>query len=92
MKKTVILALSSVVLAFATPALASGGKVSCNSDSGQWMSKDQARAKVDAMGYSARKVKVERGCYEVYASKNGTRYEIFMHPVTGKIVKTVNKS
>ncbi len=92
MKKTVIFTLSSIVLAFATPALASGGKVSCESTQGKWMSEDEARAKVEALGYSSRKVKVERGCYEVYATKDGTRFEIFMHPVTGEIVKTVNKS
>jgi len=55
----------------------------------QWMSQDQAAATATALGYSVRQVKIEDGCYEVYAKdKQGNRVEAYLDPVTGAVVKT----
>jgi hypothetical protein len=41
------------------------------------------------MGYKVRQVKVEDGCYEIYAvDKNGQRIEAYFNPVTAEVVKT----
>lgn len=93
MNKFFILAASSMVLAFATPAFASDDDYKCGDAKGQWMAKDAAKAKAAEMGYDVRRIKREDGCYEIYAiGKSGARVEIYMNPVTGAIVKTKNKS
>lgn len=38
-------------------------------------------------GYEVRKVEVEDGFLEAYALLNGERYEIYVNPKTGEIVK-----
>ncbi len=98
MTKSFKRAASSITLAIATfavalPATATGDDVKCGDASGEWMSTDAAKSKVAEMGYEARKVKTEDGCYEVYAvGDNGKLVEIYMNPVTGAIVKTKDKS
>ncbi|MEE4235968.1 MAG: PepSY domain-containing protein [Anderseniella sp.] len=84
MKTTAILALASLALMSGT-ALASSSD--CNEPRDKWMSMDQARAKVTAMGYDVRKLEVDDGCYEAYATKDGKRLEIYLNPVTAEIVK-----
>ena len=56
-------------------------------DPSTWMTEEAAMAKAEELGYTASKVKVEDGCYEVYATKDGNRFEVFLHPVTGDLVK-----
>ncbi len=84
MKTTAILALASLALMSGT-ALASSSD--CNEPRDKWMSMDQARAKVTAMGYDVRKLEVDDGCYEAYATKDGKRLEIYLNPVTAEVVK-----
>ncbi len=91
MKKFLVLSIAAASLALGTPANASGNTY-CGQASGNWMSIDAVKAKAAGMGYNVRRVKREDGCYEVYAiGKNGGRVEIYMHPVTGKVVKIKNK-
>ena len=62
----------------------------CRTQQGaKWMTIDQAAAKARAHGYrDIREVERDDGCWEVYATdKNGYRVEVYMHPVTGRIVK-----
>ncbi|MBZ0217021.1 MAG: PepSY domain-containing protein [Fimbriimonadaceae bacterium] len=93
MKKFLVLAASSMTLAIATPALASGDGVNCGDVTGQMMSQEEAKVKARELGYDVRRVKSEGGCFEVYAiDQNGARVEIYMNPVTGAIVKTKNDS
>ena len=82
----------SLVLA-AAPAYASsdgdGGDSCGNAPRDQWMSVDAAKAKGIALGYEVRNVKVEDGCYELYAiDKKGARAELYMNPVTGTVVRS----
>ncbi|PTW59724.1 hypothetical protein C8N35_106109 [Breoghania corrubedonensis] len=69
-------------------AQASEGEGGCgNAPKAQWMSQDAAKAKGETMGYEVRRVKVEKGCYELYTKdKAGKRAELLMNPVSGKIV------
>jgi len=92
MKKFLILTTTSLVLAFASPVMASDDDY-CGNTSGQWMSRDAAKSIMVEKGYDVRRVKREDGCYEIYAiDKNGSRVEVYLNPVTGKIVRTKNKS
>jgi len=51
-----------------------------------WLSEDAVRAKAVELGYDVRDVKVEGGCYEIYALKDGERVELVANPSTGEIV------
>ena len=52
-----------------------------------WMSKDAIKAKFAADGTDVRQIKIEGGCYEVYAvKKDGTKVEQVVNPLTGEIV------
>ena len=39
------------------------------------------------MGYDVKNIKVEHGCFEVYALKDGKRVVNFMNPVTAEVVQ-----
>ena len=53
----------------------------------EWMSKDAIKAKFAADGTDVRQIKIEGGCYEVYAvKKDGTKVEQVVNPLTGEIV------
>ena len=92
MKKIIVLTATAMSLTFATPAFASDDAY-CGNVSGQWMSRDGVKEIAKGQGYAVRRVKRDDGCYEVYAiGKNGNRVELYMHPITGKIVRTKNKS
>jgi hypothetical protein len=93
MKKLLVLAATSITLALASPALASGNAAQCGKATGQWMTKDAAKTKAAEQGYDVRRVKREDGCFEVYAiDKNGSKVELYMNPVSGEIVKIKTKS
>ncbi len=93
MKKLLVLTATSMSLVFATTAFASGNDAYCGNATGSWMSIDAVKEIAAGQGYDVRRVKSEDGCYEVYATdKNGSRVELYMNPITGKIVKTKNKS
>ena len=58
-----------------------------NAAESQWMSKDAIKAKLAVDGTQVRQVKVENGCYEVYAiTKEGAKVEKLVNPVTGEVV------
>ncbi|MDJ0931914.1 PepSY domain-containing protein [Breoghania sp.] len=62
-------------------------RVCGNAPKAQWMNKDTAKARGVKLGYEVRRVKVERGCYELYTlDTKGHRAELLMNPLTGKIV------
>ena len=87
MKKISTLALATVLtLGFGGSAFA--GSYTCESGpKEEWKSEDEARAMVEEEGYEIRKVKEEGGCYEVYAKKDGEKFELFINPKTLEIVK-----
>ena len=76
-----------VAVVAASPALAEES-VSCgNAPRSEWLSKDALKAKAAAMGYDVKNIKVEHGCFEVYALKDGKRVVNFMNPVTAEVVQ-----
>jgi hypothetical protein len=85
--KTLPFAALVLALAAAAPALAED-KASCgDAPRDQWLTQDAIKAKAEGLGYEVRQVKVENGCYELYAiDKNGARIERYLNPVTGEPV------
>ncbi len=87
-KKTAlrIAAAGLLALGFSSPVFASGYE--CNSgDPKEWVSVDDIRADLIALGYEVRKIEVEDGCYEAYAKKDSQRMEVFVNPKSGEIEK-----
>jgi len=83
--------LSIFALSFLSSTVIASG-YSCESgEKSQWMSKTEVIEFVVQQGYEVRKVEVENGCYEVYAKKDGKRFELFVNPLTGSIEKTKQK-
>jgi len=86
-----LITASVIAIALASPAMAA--RTTCDSGpSNTWMSKAEITAKATEMGYEVRRVKVENGCYEVYAiSPAGQKVEALFHPVTGELVNGSDK-
>ena len=54
----------------------------------EWMPQDQAKAKIEAMGYKINKFKVDGNCYEIYGTnKEGKRAEVYFDAKTLSVVK-----
>ncbi len=93
MKTTLLIASAALIAATAAvPAFASSdtdNRASCRDVAkADWMSEDAAMAKATGQGLTVKKLKVEDGCYELYAiDKDGKRVEAYMHPGNGDIVK-----
>ncbi len=72
MKRAFILATAAITAAIASPALAATGCSTAPEAKWQPQSKLEAQLKTD--GLTVRQIKVENGCYEVYAvDKSGKR-------------------
>lgn len=83
--------LVAALLAGAPAHLASAtGLVTCDSGSPDtWQSQEKLTAMLKAKGWEVRNVKVDGGCYEVYAlDEKRERVEAYFHPVTLERVKT----
>ncbi len=94
MTKTKIILTLAALGAFAvSPALAASYSGTCTTaPKAKWMTEAAAQAKVTADGYTVTSIKTTRtgGCYEVYATdKSGKKMELFLDPVTAKIVHTL---
>ncbi len=59
----------------------------CTVAESEWVGKEAVTKKLEAEGWKVRKVKMEDGCYEAYALKNGERAEVFLNPKTLEIVR-----
>lgn len=88
MRKFANFAVASAFVAAAATAQAGSFDRPCTAaPESQWLSIDQLRAKVEALGYKVRKAKLKKSCGEIYAiDKNGQRVELFVDPTNGKIV------
>jgi len=73
MKRVVLFTVAAV--AMATPALAAGG---CSTaPESQWQPQSKLESDLQASGMTVRQIKVENGCYEVYAiDKDGKRVNL----------------
>lgn len=76
-----LLTVSAGSSAFASKDLCNAGP-----ESG-WKPKEDVRTMLTAEGYEVRKIKIEDGCYEAYAKKDDKKLEVYVHPVTLKIVE-----
>ena len=96
MQKILIALLAAAPLALAAlPAAAeeSESGAACTSEpQAKWMSEDAAKAKAGEAGYDVRDIKVENGCFEIYAMKAGERVQLVMNPVDGSIVGTEDET
>ena len=84
------LKVSAVVLAATAIAIASAGVAgatglaTCDSGSPDgWQPQEKLSAMLKDKGWEVRNIKVDGGCYEVYAiDDKGERAEAYFHPVT----------
>lgn len=87
MRNLLTLTLTAATLAIAAPAFATGA--SCDVPQEKWMTEEAIKAKAAELGFDARKVKVEDGCYEVYViGKDGAKAELVMNPETAEVLAT----
>ena len=74
------LAVTTLVVA---PAHATGMATCDSGDSSTWQHQGKLEKKLSQMKWSVRQIKVDGGCYEVYAlNEKGQRVEAYFHPVT----------
>ena len=80
-----VLFLATVVTAIAGPALAAD--MCSTSAKSKWQPRSALEAQLQAEGFKVRQVKVENGCYEVYATdKSGKRTNMAFNAETLKKV------
>ncbi|MCD2174582.1 PepSY domain-containing protein [Rhizobium sp. C4] len=88
MKKLILAATLFSALA-AGAAYAEDESTKCDVPKDKWMSEDAMKAKAKEMGLEVRKIKIENGCYEVYAiDAKGKKVEQIFNPETGVQVGT----
>jgi hypothetical protein len=83
MKSLLLLAVLAVLSTVGSLAHATG-LATCNSgpQSG-WQPQETLQKRLTDQGWQVRRIKVDGGCYEVYAIDNkGQRVEAYFHPVT----------
>ncbi|MDM0109246.1 PepSY domain-containing protein [Variovorax sp. J22R24] len=86
--KQFIFAVAVGLLTFAAaPAFA---KANCKAHpKSEWMSEAEAKAKIEAQGYTIAKFKVDGNCYEIYGrNKAGKKVEIYYDAKTLEPVKS----
>lgn len=53
-----------------------------------WQTRDAVHTMIEAQGWTVRRIKVDNGCYEVYArDNNGIGIEVILDPETLAIIK-----
>ena len=79
----------AAILAFCLASTGALGAANCPKyPKAEWMSQDEAKAKIEAMGYKINKFKVDGNCYEIYGTnKEGKRAEVYFDVKTLKVVK-----
>ena len=87
-------ALAAALLAIASARVAGAtGLATCDSGSPDgWQPQEKLTAMLKEKGWDIRNVKVDGGCYEVYAiDDKGERVEAYFHPVTLERVETAGE-
>ncbi len=76
-------------LAFAVALMGSSsifatGLATCDSgDEANWKPTTELQTMLEAKGWTVKRIKVDGGCYEVYAlDENGKKVEAYFHPLT----------
>ena len=82
------LSILTTLFALATPVAAFAEDICVTTETDKWQSEDAVKAHATELGFEVANLKIEDGCYEVYATdKIGTKLEVFFHPVTFQIHK-----
>lgn len=92
--KTVTLAVAGGCLAIALASAAQAGSYAAGcttAPQGNWKAADTSAAKAVELGYKVAKTKISGSCHEVYATKDGQRFELFFDPVSNALVHTQAK-
>ena len=72
-----------------SPAGATGLATCESGPQSGWQSQETLQKRLTDQGWQVRRIKVDGGCYEVYAIDNkGQRVEAYFHPVTLASVPT----
>lgn len=87
--RKVLYSLAIVGLAWSSQSFATG-LATCDSGSEDtWRSQDELKQQLVEKGWEIRRIKVDGGCYEVYAlNEKGERVEAYFHPQTLEPVPT----
>jgi hypothetical protein len=82
MKATIL--IGSISLALCGTAAQATGLATCDSGpTSGWQPQAKLESDLKARGWQIRRIKVDGGCYEVYAlNDKGQRVEAYFHPVT----------
>ena len=85
--KLIPLAAALLAASLSTAAFA---KADCKAyPKAEWMKEADAKAKIEAQGYTIKKFKVDGNCYEIYGSnKDGKKVEIYFDAKTLDVVKS----
>jgi len=92
MKKLLVPALIAASLSFSCVVFATG-LATCDSGSPDgWQPQAKLETMLKSQGWQIRRIKVDGGCYEVYAlDPKGARVEAYFHPVTLAPVPTAKR-
>ena len=75
--------LATLMLSISSQSLATGLATCDSGPESGWKPQEVLVKKLTAQGWNVRQVKVDGGCYEVYAlDDKGQRVEAYFHPVT----------
>ena len=89
LRTTTFFTLTVLAAATASPASATGLATCDSGPSKGWQPQSKLEADLKAKGWQVRRIKVDGGCYEVYAvNEKGERVEAYFHPVTLASVPT----
>ena len=81
--KLISSALAAGLLATALGSGAALAEDSCSAPKSEWQPQKALQQKLEGEGYTVKRIKVENGCYEVYAiSGQGKRLEAAFDPKT----------
>ena len=74
---------AALLLTIAAPAAATGLATCDSGNQETWQAQDKLSAQLTEKGWQVRRIKVDGGCYEVYAlNEKGERVEAYFHPRT----------
>ena len=76
--------VAAVIVAMPAHVASATGLATCDSGSpDKWQSQEKLTATLKKKGWDVRKIKVDGGCYEVYAiDEKKVAVEAYFHPVT----------
>jgi hypothetical protein len=89
MKPLLLLAVVTVVSTVGSLAHATGLATCDSGPQTGWQPQETLQKRLSDQGWQVRRIKIDGGCYEVYAIDNkGQRVEAYFHPVTLASVPT----